>query len=81
MNSRFKKVVIPVVALSLMMLAACSDPPPPKTVNDTGRAETRSLEAADAMGYNGKAVRQKVDGALNANDAHNAELQKQVQDL
>jgi len=79
MNSRFKKVIIPVLTLSLMMLAACSDPPPPKTVNDTGRAETRSLEAADAMGYNGKAVRQKVDGALNANDAHNAELEQQMQ--
>ena len=30
------------------------------------------------MGYNGKEIRQKVDGALNANDAHNAQLEQQA---
>jgi hypothetical protein len=66
------------VILVVSMMAACSkEPPPPKP--DTGRAETRSLEAADAIGYNGKAIRKKVDGALDANDAHNAQLEKEMQ--
>lgn len=64
--------------LLVMLTAACSkEPPPPKP--DTGRPETRSLEAADAMGYNGQAIRKKVDGALDANDAHNADLEKQIE--
>ncbi len=66
------------VILVASMMAACSkEPPPPKP--DTGRPETRSLEAADAIGYNGKAIRKKVDGALDANDAHNAQLEKEMQ--
>ena len=63
----------------MLLLAACSQEPPP-VKPDTGRPETRSLEAADAVGYNGKEIRKKVDGALDANDAHNAELEKQMQE-
>lgn len=63
----------------ILLLTACSKEPPPSKP-DTGRPETRSIEAADAVGYNGKAIRKKVDGALDANDAHNAELEKQMQD-
>ncbi len=59
------------VAGLILIQASCSKaPPPPKpTVADTGRPETRSLEAADAIGYNGKEVRHKLDKALDANDA------------
>jgi hypothetical protein len=49
-------------------------------VPDTGRAETKSIEAADAMGYNGKEIRQKLDGALDANDAHNEKLEQMTQE-
>lgn len=63
----------------IVLLQACSQEPPPAKAPDTGRPETRNIEAADAMGYNGKAIRKKVDGALDANDAHNAELEKQMQ--
>lgn len=67
------------VLTMVLLLAACSKEPPPSKP-DTGRPETRSIEAADAVGYNGKEIRKKVDGALDANDAHNAELEKQMQD-
>ncbi|MDO8415984.1 MAG: hypothetical protein Q7S87_07205 [Agitococcus sp.] len=66
-------------ALALILwLSACSQEPPP-VKPDTGRPETRTLEAASAVGYDGKAIRKKVDGALDANDAHNAELEQQMQ--
>jgi hypothetical protein len=42
----------------------------------TGRAETRGLEAASAVGYDGAAIRQQVDNALNKTDAKNAEMKK-----
>ncbi|MDO9177816.1 MAG: hypothetical protein Q7U16_05765 [Agitococcus sp.] len=67
------------VLVLVLLLSACSQEPPP-VKPDTGRPETRSIEAADAVGYNGKEIRKKVDGALDANDAHNAELEKQMQD-
>lgn len=51
-------------------IVGCSKPEPPKPiVSETGRPETRSVEAANAIGYNGTAMRQKLDKALDANDA------------
>ncbi|HMY27732.1 MAG TPA: hypothetical protein PLF28_01080 [Agitococcus sp.] len=66
------------VLVCVLTLVACQKQEPVKTTEDTGRPETRSIEAADAMGYNGKEVRKKVDGALDANDAHNAQLEQQT---
>jgi hypothetical protein len=60
------------------LLGACGKEPPPRAPTvDTGRPETRSIEAADAAGYNGKLIRQKVDNSLNANDDYNRQLQEQ----
>ena len=70
-----------VITLSLLALltAACSpEPTPPQAQPDTGRPETRSLEAASAVGYDGKAIRQKVDKGLDANDEYNRKLQEQA---
>ncbi len=73
-----KKILLSLVVASV--LVACQkEPEPVKTMPpDTGRAETKSIEAADAIGYNGKEIRQKLDGALDANDAHNAQLEQQA---
>ena len=49
-------------------LVACSKEAPKPMISDKGRPETRSIEAANAVGYNGTAMRQKVDKALDAND-------------
>jgi hypothetical protein len=46
---------------------------------DQGRKETKSLEAADAVGYEGKAIRKKVDAALDANDARKGQLDQEMQ--
>lgn len=60
----------------VLFLTACQPQEPVKTEVDTGRPETRGIEAADSIGYNGKEIRKKVDGALDANDAHNAQLEQ-----
>lgn len=58
------------VAVLGLGMAACTKQEPPKPIiSDTGRPETRSVEAANAVGYNGTAMRQKLDKALDANDA------------
>jgi hypothetical protein len=43
-----------------------------------GRSDTRAIEAASAVGYDGAAMRCSVDKALNQNDARNAEQQKAI---
>lgn len=56
-------------------LVACSQSEPPKPiVSDHGRPETRSVEASNAIGYNGTAMRQKLDKALDANDAQTQKM-------
>jgi len=49
------------------------------TQPDAGRSDTRAIEAASAVGYNGSAMRRSVDKALNQNDARNAEQQKAIE--
>ena len=58
-----------IAVLGLGMIACTKQEPPKPIVSDTGRPETRSVEAANAIGYNGTAMRQKLDKALDANDA------------
>lgn len=56
-------------------VVACSKPEPPKPIiSERGRPETRSVEAANAVGYNGTALRQKLDKALDANDARTQKI-------
>jgi hypothetical protein len=53
-----------------LVLAACSskdEPPPPPKAQD-GRAETQSIRNTQAVGYSGKAIADKVDKALKANE-------------
>lgn len=72
-----KKILLG-LGVVLVLVACQKEPEPVKTaVPDTGRAETKNIEAADAMGYNGKDIRKKLDGALDANDTHNAQLEQQ----
>jgi hypothetical protein len=41
-----------------------------------GRAETKKLEGASAVGYDGKEMRKHMDDTLNKNDDRNQELDK-----
>jgi hypothetical protein len=63
----------------VMLLASCSKEPPPVTPKaDTGRPETRNIGGADAMGYNGKAIRQQLDNSLDTTDDYNKKLEEQA---
>jgi hypothetical protein len=44
-----------------------------------GRPDTRAVDAASAVGYDGAAMRRSVDKALNQNDARIAEQQKAIE--
>lgn len=43
-----------------------------------GRAETKTLQAADLAGYDGKQLRKSVDKVLDANDQQNKNLEDAI---
>jgi hypothetical protein len=66
----------------VISLSGCGAKQPETTASttpDQGRKETKSLEAADAVGYEGKAIRKKVDAALDANDARKQQLDQAME--
>jgi hypothetical protein len=63
----------------LVLLGGCSDsspPPAPTAPPTTGRDETAAIRNTEAIGVSGEAIGEKVDAALDANDARKAELDK-----
>lgn len=71
-----------VLILCILALCACSAPAPPPAANtqtqDAGRPETKSIQAADAVGYDGTAIRGKVDTALDQNDQRATDIDAQI---
>jgi hypothetical protein len=69
-----------------VFMVSCSDKPKASTSESAppqaaGRAETRGLDAASAVGYDGAAIRHQVDNALNKTDARNAETRKEMDQI
>ncbi|GAC1373738.1 MAG: hypothetical protein NVS3B3_08390 [Aquirhabdus sp.] len=60
--------------LGLGVVACSKEEPRKPLISNTGRPETRSVEAANAVGYNGTAMRKKLDKALDANDAQTQKM-------
>jgi hypothetical protein len=62
----------------VLILTACGDDQaaqkPTPTAPDQGRPETRKVLAADAVGYDGAAIRKSLDGMLQENDKRAKEL-------
>lgn len=79
---------LPLVLLVLLFLAACDVSPPPAPPQPAAaveeatpeRAETKGLEAASLVGYDGKRVRKGVDKTLNNNDEHNQQLEQTLKE-
>ena len=65
--------------LFLMMIAAllfgCSKAEEPRPKYE-GRSESKRLQGADAVGYDGTAIRKSVDNVLNKTDQHNESADK-----
>lgn len=68
-----------VLALGVMLLAACTRPPEPPKGEPRGRAETQGIRNAEVLGYSGADIAKKVDGALDANDARKQNLDAELQ--
>lgn len=65
------------LAVAAVSLAACGKQPEvPKPGEPQGRTETQPVRNTEAIGYSGDAIANKVDGALDANDARKDELDK-----
>ncbi|WP_243372240.1 hypothetical protein [Geotalea sp. SG265] len=66
-----------VLCVIATILAGCSSSSQPQDVEKyQGREETKKLEGASAVGYDGMAIRRNVDNTLNKNDDHNQDLDK-----
>ena len=61
-----KRVLLAVALLA----AACGseEPPPPDATPPEGRAETQSIRNTEAVGTGGKAIADKVDAGIKANE-------------
>jgi hypothetical protein len=66
-----------IMLCTIALLAGCSSSSQPQSGEKSqGREETKKLEGASAVGYDGKAIRKNVDNTLNRTDDHNQELDK-----
>lgn len=70
-----------IFSMGAALVAGCSPAKAPQeSAPDQGRQETKKLEGASAVGYDGAAVRKTVDSTLNSNDSHNRELDDSAKD-
>lgn len=71
------KTTILMIAI-IALLTGCNSSQPPTPEKYQGRQETKKLEGASAVGYDGTAIRKNVDNSLNKNDDHNQGLDNAV---
>lgn len=72
-------IVLVTVALSLAACGGSDEPPPPPKAKE-GRAETQSIRNTQAIGYDGKAIANKVDAALKANEEQVKKTEEESQE-
>jgi hypothetical protein len=71
------KKYMPLFCTIITLFAGCSaSNQQQSTEKYEGRRETKPIEGASAVGYDGTAMRKNVDNALDKNDNHNQELEK-----
>jgi hypothetical protein len=68
--------------LAIFLFVGCKEKP--RAIDPKGKDEvrqsTKTLEAADLVGYDGKHLRKTTDRVLDANDKHNQDIQKTLDD-
>lgn len=72
------KINLSVIGAMCVFLAGCNSGQTPAPEKYQGREETKKLEGASAVGYDGTAIRKSVDNTLNKNDDHNQNLDNAV---
>lgn len=72
------KSSILIICMIIPLLAGCNSSQPPAAEKYQGRDETKKLEGASAVGYDGTAIRKNVDNTLNRNDDHNQILNNAI---
>jgi len=64
------------VSLLCLVLCGCgSEKEKPQAEEKGGRPDTKAIEAARMVGYDGKQMRKSVDKALNGTEERNKELE------
>ncbi len=72
------KASIAILGAALLLGACGKHEEPVADREPQGREETRGIRNTEAIGYSGNAIADKVDGALDANDARKAQLDQQI---
>ncbi|ACM18755.1 hypothetical protein Geob_0386 [Geotalea daltonii FRC-32] len=68
------KTIILLCAITTILAGCSSSSQPQGGEKYQGREETKKLEGASAVGYDGTAIRKNVDNTLNKNDDRNQDL-------
>jgi hypothetical protein len=71
-----KNGIIMLCTIYAFLVGCSSSSQPQSREKSEGREETKKLEGASAVGYDGKAIRKNVDNTLNKNDDHYLDLDK-----
>jgi hypothetical protein len=66
------------MAVCLLCIVGCNSSQSPETEKYQGRKETKKLEGASAVGYDGTAIRKSVDKTLNKTDDRGQEMDKSL---
>ena len=73
---------ITTVVVAIFLFVGCKEKP--KAIDPKGKDEarqsTKTLEAADLVGYDGTHLRKTTERVLDANDKHNRDIQKTLND-
>ena len=72
------KASIAILGAALLLGACGKHEEPVADREPQGREETRGIRNTEAIGYSGNAIADKVDGALDTNDARKAQLDQQI---
>ena len=74
------KSILLIVSAVVMLMAGCSSSStqPQAPEKSPERPETKTLEGASAVGYDGKAIRNNVDNTLNKNDERSQNMDKEL---
>ena len=74
---------IAIIFSTILLLSACQKKTAATNPNSQSKTElhenTKSLQAADLVGYDGTKLRKSVDKITEANDKHNQEIENMVE--